>query len=145
MLIIRRLALALLLAVSFATAAPPAHAHDVVCTNDPQTPFFNNFPEAGRETLQGATIIECSPTAPDAQRTEVQLQATYPNGVWNDKGDSTVSFSNAQFHRKYDSTGCRVGTADVWRTKAIHSGTHGNTVIKTRYSPLQSVYCYFRA
>lgn len=129
------------LAVLVISPIPEASAHSVVCTNGPQEPFFNSSPSPGRAVVQGATIIDCAPTAPDGQRTEVQIQIYYSS--WADRGDSYVSLSNAQTHRVYDSTTCREDIADLWRTKAVHSGTHGNTVITTKYSGGNAFPCYY--
>lgn len=68
-------------------AIPEASAHVVSCSNDAQEPFFNASPAPSRGTLQGATIIECSPTAPDAQRTEVQVQWEQTAGTWTNRGE----------------------------------------------------------
>lgn len=133
--------LAVLMGVAAVMVGPiqQAGAHAVACSNDAQEPFFNRNPAPGRAHVQGATIIECSPTAPDAQRTEVQLQ--WENPTWVNRGSPYVSYSNAQFHRVYDSTTCIVGDYDVWRTKAKHTGTHGNAVTNVDYSYLNSFYC----
>ena len=122
------------------SSAVPANAHNVTCTNDAQTPFYNSRPDPGRAPVQGATIIECVPTAPDAQRTEVQLQWN-PTGRWDSRGDSYISFSNARFHRVYDSTTCRAGQTRGWRVRATHSGRHGNTVVKTDIGSARSITC----
>ena len=123
--------------------APAVEAHNVVCSNDAQQPFFNGSPDPGRAVIQGATIIDCTPSAPDAQRTEVQLQWTHPDGIWNDPGGPGNSFSNRQFHRVYGSTTCLVGRGNVWRTKAKHTGTHGNAMTTTNFSWDEGIYCSY--
>lgn len=138
------LAAALLATSSWVALASPAEAHRVVCTNNAQQPYTDFSPEPGRAPYQGATIIECTPTAPDGQRTEVQLQfKNNGTGAWQDRGTSYLTYSNARFHREYDSTTCtRNGRSHYWRTKAIHAGTHGNTVIKTDFSSTSYLTCY---
>lgn len=142
---VRRTLCALLLAAAAVVVpAGSASAHKVVCTNDAMQPFFNGDPSPGREVAQGATIIECSPTAPDGQRTTVQLQILR-NGSWVNRGGAYVSQSNARFHRVYDSTSCFEDRRDTWRTRAVHRGVHGNTVEKTDISPHGSFVCYYNA
>ena len=130
------------LAALICPPSPHAVAHAVACTNDAQQPFFNPDPAPGRAVVQGATIIECSPTRPDSQRTEVQLQILLYR-YWRDRGTSYVTYTNAQFHRVYDSTTCREDLHDSWRTKAIHTGTHGNSKTKIDWSVRGSFPCYY--
>jgi hypothetical protein len=117
-----------------------ANAHQVICRNDPQLPFYNSNPAPGRANIEAATIIDCTPTAPDAQRTEVQVQIYDPD-AWRDKGTPYISYSNAQLHRVYDTTSCYQGQYHLWRTKAKHKGTHGNSVEKTKVSERKILYC----
>lgn len=127
-------------ALLVAVPVPNAAAHLVTCTNDSQEPFWDLTPAPGRARIQGATIIECTPTAPDAQRTEVQLQWR-PGVYWESRGDSYISFSNARFHRVYDTTSCRQYQSHYWRVRADHTGRHGNTKTKTDYGPSEFIYC----
>lgn len=120
---------------------PPASSHLVTCTNSAQSPFFNNTPSPTRATLQGATWIECTPSAPDSQRTRVQVQLELTAGNWTNRGNPYITYSNARIHREYDSTSCRLHRWDYWRTYATHTGTHHNTGTKVSISYEDYVYC----